>query len=56
MKAQEKTGTQARQVTLKDKKTDAVAGKRGLPAKKRKLGVKEEPESEGEEEDDEDAK
>jgi hypothetical protein len=56
MKAQEKPGAQAGQGTVKDKKTNAVAEKRGPAAKKRKVDVKEEPKIQGEEDDGKDAK
>lgn len=56
MKAQEKAGTEGEQIAVKDKKTIAVAGKRGRPSKKRKVDIKEEPESEGEEDAEEDVK
>lgn len=45
MKAQERTGAQAGQGAVEDKKTNAVAEKRGQPMKKRKADVQEEPES-----------
>jgi hypothetical protein len=56
MKAQEKTGTQATQVAVEEKKTKGSAGQTSRPKKRPKMDVKEEPESEGEEGEDEDAK
>ena len=61
MKAQEKPETQVGQGAAKDKKTNGSAATTASPAKKRKVDVKEEPESEreevdGDEDDGEDAK
>jgi hypothetical protein len=49
MKAQERTGAQARQGAVEGKKTNAVAVKRAQPMKKHKADVQEEPESQGKE-------
>ena len=49
MKAQEKTGAQAMQAAFVDKRAKGPGGQTSRLNKRRKVDIKEEPESEGEE-------